>query len=304
MNTISASLLIGGCIALLLWQILIVFTRVPTDERLYRDVPAAGFRIVWPLIRLLVFYTGRFMPASSLEEIQLKLLRAGAEYSLNDKEVMASRFIAAGLFAAAASVLVLIYGVSVIPVIFIAGFLGYHYPDAWLKQTARSRQSAMLKVLPFYLDVITLSVESGSNLTGGMTQAVQKTSDSPLRREFSRVLRDIRSGKSRADALREFSRRADSQPVNQVVSGLIQGEKAGANLGPLLRAQSEQLRTQRFQLAEKKAMQAPVKLLGPLFICIFPMTFIVLIFVVLSKMIAGGLITSPLLLWAYGWPGV
>jgi len=182
-------------------------------------------------------------------------------------------------------------------------FAGYHYPDSWLLRKAQQRQRELLKALPFYLDVVTLSVESGSNLTGGLAQAVQKTTDSPLRRELSRVLREIRSGKTRADALREFAARADSTAINQVVSGLIQGEKAGASLGPLLRAQAEQLRTQRFQMAEKKAMQAPVKLLGPLFICIFPMTFLVLVFVVTGKLISSGVITWPLVLWAYSWPG-
>lgn len=303
MSIISASLLIGSCIAMVLWQVLKLVTRVPEDDRLYRDVPATGFRIIWPLIRLVVFYTKRFMPAPTLAELQLKISRAGVEYSLSEHEVMAAKYIAAGLFAAVGSVLVFIHGVFFVVFVIIAGVGGYHYPDSWLKNKSLSRQRNMLKALPFYLDVITLSVESGSNLTGGLTQAVQKTSDSPLRRELSRVLRDIRSGKSRADALREFAKRTDSVAVNQVVSGLIQGEKAGANLGPLLRAQSEQLRTHRFLLAEKKAMQAPVKLLGPLFICIFPMTFLVLIFVVLSKMISGGIMSSPLLLWAYGWPG-
>lgn len=303
MNTLIASALIGVCIALSLWQTLQVFTRVPAEDRLYRDTPAVGFRLVWPLIRVVVFYAGHLMPNKQLEVLQLKLSRAGAEYCLNAREVFAAKIIAAVLFGAVGSTLILIYDSSMVMVTLIACLLGYSYPDSWLKQQAAVRRNEMLKALPFYLDVITLSVESGSNLTGGITQAVQKTTDSPLRREFSRVLRDIRSGKSRADALRDLATRADSQAVNQVVSGLIQGEKAGANLGPMLRAQAEQMRTRRFQRAEKKAMEAPVKLLGPLFVCIFPMTFIALAFVMLSKGIQGQFITSPMILLAYGWPG-
>lgn len=304
MNTINAPLLIGVCIAVCLWLVLSVIHRVPAENRLYRDAPATGFRIVWPLIRLLVFYADGVMAVTQLETLQIKLNRAGAEYSLDAKEVLASKWIAAMLFAASSSTLVFMHGTSMLMLVLIAAVLGYHYPDSWLKQKALRRQAEMLKALPFYLDVITLSVEAGSNLTGGLTQAVQKTADSPLRRELSRVLRDIRSGKSRADALRDFASRANSPSINQVVSGLIQGEKAGANLGPMLRAQAEQLRTMRFQLAEKKAMEAPVKLLGPLFTCIFPMTFVALGFVMLSKAILGGFISSPLMLWAYTWPGV
>lgn len=303
MNIQSASFFIGIGIAVVIWQTLSVVARVPAENRLYRDAPASGFRIVWPMIRLLVFYAGRYMSDTRLEALQLKLGRAGAEYSLNAREVLAAKFIAATLFGAASSTLIVFYGASMILMVLMACLLGFNYPDSWLKQKALQRRAQMLKALPFYLDVITLSVESGSNLTGAITQAVQKSSESALRRELSRVLRDIRSGKTRAEALRDFASRADSPAINQVVSGLIQGEKAGANLGPMLRAQAEQLRTQRFQLAEKKAMEAPVKLLGPLFTCIFPMTFVALGFVMLSKAIQGGFISSPLILWAYGWPG-
>ncbi|MFK7996044.1 MAG: type II secretion system F family protein [Granulosicoccus sp.] len=298
-----SSMLIGACIAFILWRVQVVIFRVPSENRLYRDVPATGFRLVWPLIRFLVFYTERYMPSTRLDELQMKLARAGVEFSLNAREVFAAKLIGAVCFAGLSSILVFVHGNSMLVLVLVASVAGYRYPDSWLQQKALQRQSEILKALPFYLDVITLSVEAGSNLTGGLTQAVQKTSDSPLRREFSRVLRDIRSGKSRADALRNFADRADCPAVNQVVSGLIQGEKAGANLGPMLRAQAEQLRTRRFQLAEKKAMEAPVKLLGPLFICIFPMTFVALGFVMLSKAILGGFINSPMIVWAYSWPG-
>jgi len=303
MSMLGASLFVGVCVGLVIWQIQLTIVQVPAEDRTYRDVPATGFRIIWPLVRLVVFYAGRYMPRKKLADLKIKLTRAGAEYSVNEYEVMAAKCIASAMFLSVAVLLVMINGSVFSLLALILGVAGYHYPDSWLLRKAQQRQRELLKALPFYLDVVTLSVESGSNLTGGLAQAVQKTTDSPLRRELSRVLREIRSGKTRADALREFAARADSTAINQVVSGLIQGEKAGASLGPLLRAQAEQLRTQRFQMAEKKAMQAPVKLLGPLFICIFPMTFLVLVFVVTGKLISSGVITWPLVLWAYSWPG-
>jgi len=94
---------------------------------------------------------------------------------------------------------------------------GYFYPELWLREVTERRKASILKTLPFYLDIITLSVEAGSNLTGGLTQAVQKSSDSPLRRELSRVLRDVRAGKSRSDALRDMSDRSGSTAVTHVV---------------------------------------------------------------------------------------
>ena len=177
------------------------------------------------------------------------------------------------------------------------------YPDLWLREVTTQRQKKILRALPNYLDIVILSIEAGTNLTGGITHAVQKSPDSPLRMELSRVLRDIRSGKKRSESLREMSERAGVQPLTNVISSMIQSEHSGSSLGTVLRAQSDQLRSRRFLQAEKLAMEAPVKLLGPLVMFIFPTTFLVLAYVILSKAIQANIIKWGPLLWAYSWPG-
>jgi tight adherence protein C len=104
--------------------------------------------------------------------------------------------------------------------------------------------------------------------------------------------------------LLDLTERTASPAIGQIVTGLIQAEKTGASLGPMLRVQAEQLRKQRFQYAEKKAMEAPVKLLAPLFMFIFPTTFLALGFIFVSKAIVEGFLTWSPLVWAYRWPGV
>jgi tight adherence protein C len=237
-----------------------------------------------------------------IQLVLLRLKRAGVEYSISPQQFIAAKVISAVLFTFLALFFLstLGHGLSLIAV--FSTFGGFLYPELWLRETSDVRRGSILRTLPFYLDIITLSVEAGSNLTGGLTQAVQKSADSPLRREFSRVLRDIRAGKTRAESLREMAERTGSQPVSNVVTGLIQAEKTGSSLGPLLRAQAEQLRSERFQRAEKKAMEAPVKLLGPLVMFIFPTTFIVLTFLVTSKALQEGVISWAPLIWAYTWP--
>ena len=141
MTTLAAPLLIGVCVAITLWQTLQVFTRVPGEQREYRDVPPGGFRLVWFPIRLVVFYAGAYMSEGKLELLQLKLGRAGVQYALDAREVFAAKFISAMVFVAVASMLVLIYGSSMLLLVVLAGYLGYHYPDSWLKQKAQSRQS-------------------------------------------------------------------------------------------------------------------------------------------------------------------
>ena len=303
MITILISLGIGLCIGLFFWQIWTFFRDVPFDDRQFMDRPATGFRLTMPFINLVVHYFGDYMSPASVQAADLKLKQGGVEFSVNAKQFLASKFVAV--------IVVLLFGVIAdsalernIVLFAIAAAVGaFFYPDLWLKEATKVRQNNILKTLPFYLDIVTLSVEAGSNLTGGMTQAVQKSPESPLRREFSRVLRDIRAGRTRAQALRDLSDRSGNQAVQNVVSGLIQAERTGSSLGPLLRAQSEQLRTDRFQRAEKLAMEAPVKLLAPLMMFIFPNTFLVLGFLLLSKSIQTGVIKWAPIVWAFNFPG-
>lgn len=303
MNLVIISLFFGSFIAAVVWQGYSVFRHVPDEDRHFMDRPALGFRLVWPLIQLLVFHGGHLVSETREQLTLSRLRRAGVEYSLSPQQFLASRIVSALISGLLVSLAGLHIGSATWIVGLLAAIAGFFYPELWLRELTQTRSTAILRSLPFYLDIITLSVEAGTNLTGGLTQAVQKTADSPLRREFSRVLRDIRSGKTRADALRELSERSGSPAVGNVVTGLIQAERTGSSLGPILRAQANQLRSQRFQLAEKKAMEAPVKLLAPLIMFIFPTTALVILFILLSKAIQEGLLTWGPLVWAYTWPG-
>ena len=90
------------------------------------------------------------------------------------------------------------------------------------------------------------------------------------------TVRDVKTGVSRSDAFRKMGLRVDEQSIKSLVSSIIQAEKMGMNIGPILRSQADQRRIERFQKAEKMAMEAPVKLLFPLVAFIFPCTFIVI----------------------------
>lgn len=303
MSVLLISLLFGAFVAIIVWQAYAFFHHVPDEDRHFMDRPALGFRLAWPLIQAMVHYCGHLMSEAQVQLTLARLKRGGVEYSLSPQQFFAAKLVAAVFFGSMVS----LAGMHIGGVTYITGFMaglgGFLYPELWLRELTTKRTTAILRTLPFYLDVITLAVEAGTNLTGGLTQAVQKTSDTPLRREFSRVLRDIRSGKTRADALRDLAERTGHAAVGNVVTGLIQAEKTGSSLGPILRAQAQQLRSQRFQLAEKKAMEAPVKLLAPLVMFIFPTTGLVIGFILLSKALQEGIVTWAPLVWAYSWPG-
>ncbi|MHB8201884.1 MAG: type II secretion system F family protein [Acidithiobacillus sp.] len=162
------------------------------------------------------------------------------------------------------------------------------YPDLWLVDQAKRRGRLILKELPVYLDFITLMIEGGLNLTGAMQVAVDKGPPGPLRNEFSVMIRDLRAGTSKTDIFRRFGERVPLPEVRSLVSALIQSEDRGGDLGPALRAQAEQRREERFLRAEKMALEAPVKLLAPLLAFIFPITFLMLAFVIYMKFLQEG----------------
>ena len=160
--------------------------------------------------------------------------------------------------------------------VFVGAGLGSFWPQTWLSRQLRIRQTSIRNELPYALDLLTLSVEAGLDFTEALKRISQKLGDSPLAVELGRTLRDVNLGRTRGQALRGLTERVDMAEVNSIVSALIQADELGANLGPILRIQSNQLRTARSQDAEKRALQAPVKILFPLIFFIFPTIFVMI----------------------------
>lgn len=303
MKILVISLLFGGIVALVLWNIYRIFAALPEEDRSYLDRPPLGFRLVWPLINLFVHYFGALVSRNYRMVTLLRLRRGGLDYMLSPEQFFAGKVVAA--FAGMLFVYLLqgMLGGGSFIFLLLGAVAGFYYPELWLKEETDKRNRQIFRELPFYLDIIVLAIEAGTNFTGGLTQAVGKAQDGPLRQEFSRVLRDVRAGKPRAEALRDLSERVSGDGINGVVSSIIQAERTGSSLGPVLKAQAEQLRTARFLKAEKMAMEAPVKLLGPLILFIFPNTFLIIAFVMLSNAIQKGVLTWAPLVWAFSWPG-
>lgn len=277
----------GLATLLLLYAIYRLYTELGSASTEYRDKPPRGFQYVWPLINILANSFGFVLSESRRQACLVRLRRAGQDYALTPLQFYAGKWLATLVFAGIGVVLAG-EGGGLMGAL-LGGLLGFHYPDLWLRDHTKVRNLALLKALPFFLDIVTLSVESGLNLTGALQKAVDRCPPGPLMVEVNRVLREIRGGKPRVEALRAMADRLDYAPISSLVSALIQGELMGSSLGPILRAQSDQRRTERFLRAEKLAMEAPVKMLGPLIMFIFPCTFIILGFPIVMKFMQSGL---------------
>jgi len=166
--------------------------------------------------------------------------------------------------------------VGTVSVALLAAAIVALLPWWWLKEAAARQRLEVLRELPTYLDMLTLSLEAGGALSVALKISTERAPDTLLKRAFMRVQGDLRAGRSRVEALRALAERLDSPAVTALVAALIQADSSGGSLADVLRAQSEQRLDERFARAEKAAMEAPVKMLGPLVLCIFPCTFIVL----------------------------
>jgi len=277
----------AGAVSLLLYAAYQLYAQLGSADTRYRDLPPKGFRALWPLVNIMGNTVGVLLPSGKRAALLARLRKAGQDYALTPEQFMGGKLVSALGFG---WVGVILAGSGGTALGFALGaLLGFLYPDIWLRDHTLARNLRMLKALPFFLDIVTLSVEAGMNLTGALQKAVDRCPPGPLINEVNRVLRDVRSGRPRVEALRALAERLDYAPVSSLVSALVQGELMGSSLAPVLRAQSDQRRTERFLRAEKLAMEAPVKMLGPLIMFIFPCTFIVLGFPIVMKFLQSGL---------------
>lgn len=152
--------------------------------------------------------------------------------------------------------------------------IGYFYPDMMVKDKTQKRQKAARRAMPFIIDLLALSTEAGLDFVGAIGKVVQKATPSPLVDELSQVLKEMKIGSSRAEALREMAQRLDMSEMSSFVSILISADEMGASIGKVLRQQSEQIRLERTTLAEREGAKAASKILGPMFILILPAIFI------------------------------
>lgn len=163
--------------------------------------------------------------------------------------------------------------------------VGFMFPAMNLGEKIKTRQKSIALQLPDTLDLLTISVEAGLDFMSAMRRVVEKHRPGPLKDELERFFKQTELGRPRREALREVANRVQLQDLRAVISALIQADRLGVSIGPILRAQSDMLRTRRGQRAEKAAQEAPVKMMAPLMICILPSVFIMILAPVILQMI-------------------
>ncbi|NLF86238.1 MAG: type II secretion system F family protein, partial [Lentisphaerae bacterium] len=260
-----------------------------------RTLPLA-FRLLLPFTPNLHAFTAQPRLRRQCELTERQLVSAGFDGLLSGEEFLALRLlvplvlgafwvlIAAGFARLDATVrdhftLIAILGVG----------LFYLQPLVWLRRSIKLRHRSIQRALPFVIDLLTLSVEAGIDFMSGLQRAVERRRMDPLTEELIRMIHEIQLGASRRVALRNLSQRVNMPDMRSFAYSLIQADELGVSIGVILRIQSDQMRQRRFDRAERLANEAPVKMLGPLMLFIFPAVFIVLLGPILSR-VAGNLL--------------
>lgn len=284
------AMLVGVAVLLVFFSLGRLKQEVPQEDRAYLDPLPPLLRTFWPLVRFFEYHVGKFIPTGALERTSKNLQLTGVSFLMSAEQFFLLRILSMLVALAAASFALNVLEKQSTTAILLAILLGFFYPVIWLNDVRRRRVVLVQKTLPTYLDYITMAVEAGLNMTGAINQAMEKGPPGPLRHEFYLVVRDLRSGVSRADALRRMEARMQMNEITSFVGTSIQAEKMGAQLGSALKTQAEQRRNERFQRAEKQAMEAPVKLIFPLLVFIFPLTFLILGFPIAMKFLSSGIV--------------
>ncbi|ALC91903.1 pilus assembly protein TadC [Bacillus sp. FJAT-18017] len=220
------------------------------------------------------------MPGEKEAKIEMKLQRAGNPFGMTPVDfrlLQAACSIGFPLAFAGYGLLINLTSSSIFVAVLTGVLLGGIMPHFYLKQKTKTREKLALKELPDTLDLLTVSLEAGLGFDAAVAKLVSKRSG-VLSDEFQRSLEEMRLGKVRREALGGIRDRLEGvDSVKNFISSIVQAEKLGIGMVQVLRAQSVEVREQRKQRAEEAAMKAPIKMLFPLVLFIFPSLFIVLL---------------------------
>jgi tight adherence protein C len=238
-------------------------------------------RVIYPVAARMGEIALRFTPQKALQDTKRKIEMAGNPRGMEPTTFFSMRIIAA---LGIGGLLFFVYLISPAQSPFelrnlgmTLGLtvLGYFLPDMWLSSLVSRRQNSVRKSLPDALDLLTICVEAGLGFEAAMKKVAEKW-DNELALGFSRALKEIQLGKLRREALRDMADRIGAAELDSFVAAVIQSEQLGVSMAKILRIQADDMRIKRRQRAEQLAQTAPIKMLFPMALLIFPTIMIVL----------------------------
>lgn len=252
-------------------------------------------RVIQPFITSIDDRLQRFTPAEIRLQLEDKIFHAGkiGVWGLRRLVTIWCASIVVGTVFA----VVMVYNSEIHPLqrimtIMIGAFFGAVIPFAILNSTIRNRQNALRKQLPEFLDILCVSVQAGMSFDGAVGKMIKRM-HGPLVEEFKRVQNDVSLGMTHQYALTNMARRCDLEEIYLFTTSVIQAEKLGTSMTRTLKQQADNMRDRHRQHIKAEALKAPIKIIFPMVLFIFPSMFVVLlfpaVFSLLQNLSSGGL---------------
>lgn len=231
----------------------------------------------------------KFRDPARRKKIEKLLMTGGLSRELNIDEFIGFQLLLGVMFPAILAVMNFALEAD-LPWILIIGMVpfGYKYPELYAKQEKEKRGVSVRADLPFFADLLALSTEAGLDFISSIQRIVEKAEGSVLADELGIVLKDIKLGSSRADALKGLARRLDISEMTSFVAVLVDADQTGASIAQVLKDQSVQIRLERFVRAEKAGARASQLMLLPMMFFIMPSVFLVVFGPVIIQFMGGG----------------
>ena len=237
-------------------------------------------RVIIPVVRRIGEFSARFTPQKAIQDTARRLELAGNPWPIDAATFLAIRFILAVVLAGFLVAVVIISPPSNPSDNFMyiggAAFAGFFLPHLMLTRRITSRQKEIRKAMPDALDLLTICVEAGLGFDAAMSKVSEKW-ENELSLAFARVIREVQLGKVRREALKDMADRLGIPEMTSFVAAIIQSELLGVSMAKVLRIQSDQMRVKRRQRAEEEAHKAPVKMIIPMALLIFPSIMIIIL---------------------------
>ena len=244
-------------------------------------------RVLVPIVHGIAEVVQKVTPQRQLEQSRRKLELAGMTTDPSTFFLQRIVFLVVGGIAGALLGFVVRKETLMMAMAYTGGgaALGYYFPVLSINGKFSRRQEGIQKALPDALDLLVICVEAGLGFDMAMGKVFEKW-ENDLALAFGRVLREIQLGRLRREALKDMADRMDVTDVNTFAAAIIQADQLGVSMASILRVQSDQMRTKRRQRAQEKAQQAPVKMMIPMVLLIFPSIWIVLMGPAVLKIMA------------------
>lgn len=273
----------------------VTYVTLADGRRQERSLPLS-FKMLIPFVGNFDNLLSRPAFADKVAQADKMLVSGGYEGLLSGREFVALKFLCPIVMGAIWCLAIVMCGVvmpdspfvSMRPFLCVFGILLLCLqPTIWLRGAIKKRHASIVRALPFVLDILTLSVEAGMDFINALQRNCESRKMDPLNEELLRMTKEIQVGSSRKTALKGMADRVGQPDLKAVAYALIQADELGVSIGSILRIQADQMRSRRFDRAEKLANEAPTKMLGPLMLCIFPAVFVILLGPVVAQAMRG-----------------